>query len=91
MNLSIAVVEIITVIKALIKHKIMYIETVLNAYMHTNTHTGTCTHQHTDYIKLNLHTTLKQAANRLVTLSLIINQTLKWLSLLPILMPESFI
>ena len=52
----------------------MSIETILNTcrvhmcmrmhtHMHALTHTGTCTHEHTDYTKLNLHN-LKRAANR---------------------------
>ena len=40
-------------IKVYIKLKILPIETIPRAY----THTGTYTHQHTDYTTLNLHTT----------------------------------
>ena len=45
MNLSIVVLEIIIIIiKALIKHKILYIATILSAYMHTNIHTQVPAH-----------------------------------------------
>ena len=46
----------IVIIKVFIKRKILSVETVLSIYMYTNTHTGTCTHEHTDYAEINLHT-----------------------------------
>ena len=50
---------IIVIIKVVIKHKILSIDTVLSAYTHTHTHIQ----RHTDYTKLNLYN-LKQAAKR---------------------------
>ena len=51
---------IITIIKVFVKHKIVSVETILK-HMHTraraHTHIGTSAHEHTDYTKLNLHTT----------------------------------
>ena len=41
------------IIKVFIKHQILSIETILNAY----THRHTCTHKYTNHTKLNLHPT----------------------------------
>ena len=42
----------------------MFIETVLNARAYTHTHRGTCTHKHSDYTKLNIHTAENNNNNR---------------------------
>ena len=47
----------IMIMKIFIKHETLSVGTILSVYMHTNTHTGTCTHEQTDYRKLNLHAT----------------------------------
>ena len=47
---------LVIIIKVYIKCKILSAETILSAYTQ-KTHTGTSTHEHTDYTKVNLHTT----------------------------------
>ena len=55
----------IIIIKVFVKHKILSLETILRVRKHTHKHRGTCTHKHSDYTKLNIHS-LKQAAERFV-------------------------
>ena len=37
--------------KVFVKCKIVSVDTILSAYMHTNTHTGTCTHKNKVFVK----------------------------------------
>ena len=43
------IIVIIIIIQKFIKRKILSVETILSAYTHTNTRTGTRTHEHTDH------------------------------------------